>query len=844
MPTKQASSSLSTIPASYSARCLELLKREARRPLLAIVAPPGYGKTMLLEAWKEVLEPGCTVGWLSLEPEDNDIRRWFKRLLGAMPFLGEEWASELPEPPASLPPGLLDKLAAALRERNEEIRWIFDRYEAIREPAIHDSIAYLIERAGANVRYCIASRESLPFSDRLLRLSPGPFTVSLDHLKLNLAEIRQGVRGRTGSQLQADDWQSLHQLTDGWPLAVERFASLMDGIRAEPMNESAALAALPSEVRGVLLNNVFLRHPEELQRLMLLTSVPDFFDAELARRLTGDASCHLGLERLLQTNLFLHRSNDGRYRYHPLFAFFLRERLKEEDKSAPLTMHERISRWAQEEHLLVDAIQHALLIPDYERAAELLLGDIAATLSHSRSTLIRLMEQFPASEMSGRPSLAMFYAWLLVAVHRISASETVLDLAEAGMTEEDYAFAPTGEDLRGYIATIRSRILLLRRETERGLQLMHEAAARLNGPGYLYNHSNTLEPYGSSLLKSNVGYWGAIDQSIAIYGYAEPLWNGVNQGYGIIQTILGECYYERNRLGEAEKSLLGGRRIGLDLMDPGIIMPSSLLLIQLRCAYGEHQAAQVLLDETRKLLEKNAEEEGTAVLDACQARLQMRTGQLPLAKKWLRNQKLDPEGVLDLRCMFEYLTLLRAFVILGQPRQGIAFGERLLQFAESWYLHYYIAEIQLLLSVLYDGNGRGNTALRKLETALGIGAKEGYFQLFLDEWDTAASLFAKFERLARTRRSLSPDIQAFYGQLLELRSEQELFVDKDRFARKKLTGKEYKVLQQIVAGRSNAAIADELSIRLETVKTHCKNIYRKLGLKSRKAVQRHYGAEG
>ena len=48
-----------------------------------------------------------------------------------------------------------------------------------------------------------------------------------------------------------------------------------------------------------------------------------------------------------------------------------------------------------------------------------------------------------------------------------------------------------------------------------------------------------------------------------------------------------------------------------------------------------------------------------------------------------------------------------------------------------------------------------------------------------------------------------------------------------------LSPQELRVLRLLAAGRSNTAIAQELVISTNTVKTHVKNIYRKLGISSR-----------
>lgn len=141
------------------------------------------------------------------------------------------------------------------------------------------------------------------------------------------------------------------------------YAGLLKENRAEPLHERAALEALPVEMYGILLDNVFLEQPPETLSVMLFTSVPDYFDTALARLVTGDPDCHEKLERLLATNLLFTRSEGGRFRYVPLFAAWLRVRLNEMDERAPARIHALVSRWAEERGMLAEAVWHALRTP-------------------------------------------------------------------------------------------------------------------------------------------------------------------------------------------------------------------------------------------------------------------------------------------------------------------------------------------------------------------------------------------------------------------------------------------------------------------------------------------------
>ncbi len=80
------------------------------------------------------------------------------------------------------------------------------------------------------------------------------------------------------------------------------------------------------------------------------------------------------LERLERENLLVVPLDDERrwYRYHHLFADFLRGRLERERPEHLATLHLRASEWCEENALVAEAVRHALSAGDHERAARLI----------------------------------------------------------------------------------------------------------------------------------------------------------------------------------------------------------------------------------------------------------------------------------------------------------------------------------------------------------------------------------------------------------------------------------------------------------------------------------------
>nr|WP_238358036.1 LuxR C-terminal-related transcriptional regulator [Cohnella zeiphila] len=315
--------------------------------------------------------------------------------------------------------------------------------------------------------------------------------------------------------------------------------------------------------------------------------------------------------------------------------------------------------------------------------------------------------------------------------------------------------------------------------------------------------------------------------------YAEENWRGDNRGYGYFQALLGECYYERNQLAVAEKCLVKGRRIGLDLLDIGLLLPTTLTMVQMKQQQGMHSTAQLLLDETKSRLEDRLEPVGRQLLDSCRIRLIMGSNEPDQVSRWVTEHRHRASEALDHNHMYEYLTLLRAFLYLRQYEKGISFGERLLQYSQSLYRFYYKAEIHLLLAFLNDSSMETPSAVNHLRQALEIGQQEGYFRLFLNEWDRVKSLFTKYGQQLR-------QTTAFHDELYQQGGDAAIDYGEQNRAVERLTPSESKVLKLLIEGRSNAFIADRLSNSVETVKSHCKSIYKKLELKNREEVRTYF----
>jgi LuxR family maltose regulon positive regulatory protein len=230
---------------------------------------------------------------------------------------------------------------------------------------------------------------------------------------------------------------------------------------------------------------------------------------------------------------------------------------------------------------------------------------------------------------------------------------------------------------------------------------------------------------------------------------------------------------------------------------------------------------------------------------------------------WEREQNLSPTDDLDYLHEFEHLTLAR--VLIARYRNGRDEGslrdarrllDRLQQAAEAGCRAGSVIEILMLQALARHAQGDTPAAVISLERALTLAEPEGYVRLFVDEGEPMRLLiFDVGLRIEKQERRKSQKLIGYVEKLLAafapaaaqpsatlapalhsgasaaISSQQSSIVEP-------LSERELDVLKLLATELSGPEIADRLSVSLNTVRTHTKNIYSKLGVNSRRAAIR------
>lgn len=350
-------------------RLLDRLYQGLDSDLIAVVIPAGYGKTVLLADFAR--EVPAAVCWYSAHPDDADLTTFVEYLGCAIrarvpPFLPKVLA--YPNGKGHEPRGLAAKFAQALAESDDEmILLVLDDFHLIEDsPDIAAFVDTLITQRLDHVRVALASR-AMPRLGHLTSLAARGRLTSLDAADLQFRPDELRALWRRAhrpplSEAEAEQWIAR---SGGWIAAINLLAGTG--------------AAMPTAGNGgggmytYLASEVFAQLPAGLRDLLLATAVPDEFDVPLAAHLLGvEAPISDRLRELERRALFLQRFGTGRqpvYRYHHLFADFLRDRLRSEDPDRARALHARAADWYTARSDWPRAVRHRLATGDLPAAA-------------------------------------------------------------------------------------------------------------------------------------------------------------------------------------------------------------------------------------------------------------------------------------------------------------------------------------------------------------------------------------------------------------------------------------------------------------------------------------------
>ena len=343
-------------------------------PLTVVTGPPGAGKTMALALWAAA-ETG-TVAWVYLDEFDNRPGVFWSYVVAALRRVGVAVPKALRAVPQdAADDGFLLRLTAALAAQDPPVTLVLDDLHLLTEPEVLKGLEFVLRNVGPGLRLVVASRMDPLLPLHRYRLAGQLTEIRADDLAFSVDEAG-ALLAQHGGMLTPDSLESLTQRTEGWAAGL-RLAAISLGTHPDPGQFVKELIAEDSALIGYLVDEVLDVQPPEIRDVLLSTSILEHVSADAAVDLTGNEQAAGILMALVRTNAFVQPIGSGWYRYHNLFAEMLRLRLRHEYPDRVTALHKRAARWYERNGLLTDAVRHASRAGDWQLAAGMVIDQLA-----------------------------------------------------------------------------------------------------------------------------------------------------------------------------------------------------------------------------------------------------------------------------------------------------------------------------------------------------------------------------------------------------------------------------------------------------------------------------------
>jgi LuxR family maltose regulon positive regulatory protein len=357
----------------------------AGKCLTIVVGPAGAGKSVLLSSWAAGRETGLT-SWLSCDEADAEpVRFWtafIQAYQGLAPGFGAD-AADLLAMDGSVSADVIASIANDAAKLPAGSAIVVDDFH-LAAVASAASMTDLVERWPADsAQLVLAGRADPTFRLHRLRLSGEVCELRDDDLYLSLSETST-LLSNFGVRVAPADLTLLHERSEGWVAALQMAALTLRGA-TDPVQVARALNVQGHTMADYFVEEVLQQQPPEVARFMLETSVLDELTADACAAVTGRQDAAILLRGMEAANLFIVALDDGRasYRYHHLVRDVLRAVLHATDRKRELEVQHRAAEWLESTGDTRGATRHFFAAGQADRALGLLQNRVVADLLHN-----------------------------------------------------------------------------------------------------------------------------------------------------------------------------------------------------------------------------------------------------------------------------------------------------------------------------------------------------------------------------------------------------------------------------------------------------------------------------
>ncbi len=626
-------------------RLQRLLEAAGKVSLVIVQTPAGYGKTSLISQWFHALrkaqQRAC---WVSIDASGSaDPVGLMTYIAAAAAGTGVRFEPSVEGIAAAnfyiKPEPLLVAIVNSLEQSRTPLFVFLDDVHLL-ESASLTTLCRLIDLSPNTVHFVLASRIIPAMHLARLRARGKLMELQIDDLRFTQEETHRFLAA-AGSPLGESDLAMLEERTEGW-IAGIKLARLAVRQGAAPTMLLASFTGSRRSVSDFFAEEVISSQPDHIRDFLLKTSVLDRLCPALCNAVTGNDRGRQMLNTIEESGLFLLRLDDERnwYRYHHLFAEFLRRRLTEENAGAEKDLQLRASRWCWTNGHHVEAVKYALEGGDPAQAAEFLEQRCQDMTYLGQLPIVKqFAARIPEAILHRCPRLLLSISWLLIRNLQFDESSKLLGVVSdlIGQLELEGKTPPKELKRLRYLVLHREMMLTAAHDDARRVEQqcrdliedMHgECHPYLAGTIYAQLLYAQREQYQlgdlerltataqgilarSAYTFASIALQASVGPSLFFAGRSDAALRALEQGLeeaarfgghrsplaALPSLPLSEILYENNDLKRAEELIERALPYATELGFVDQLMPGYITHARLRRARGDLAAALQALDE-------------------------------------------------------------------------------------------------------------------------------------------------------------------------------------------------------------------------------------------------------
>lgn len=844
--------------------------------VVLVRGPAGFGKTTVLQQLHQrYLREGTPCAWINLDEADNDPPRFLTYFGLALRNIlhPEPGDAALFEQRARKTGTLAVTLMERIERHREPIVLFFDEFETIKNPAVLALIAYGVEHLPVGSQVIIGSRTFPEIGLARMRARGQLLEFDPSSLRFTLDETGDFLIRQRGLSLTPEQIQSLHRTTEGWVAALWLASVALEG-RRNPDEFISGFTGSNAAVADYLAEDVLKRQPDAVREFLLKTCVLDQLDAEACDAVCGRNDSVEQLQAIERANLFLMPVDENRsaYRYHSLFAGFLRGQLKRLHPELHAQQHRNASDWFLRTGRPIPAIEHALASGNLSYAIDLLGQHADDLLGKGRLRLLtRWFDTLPAGALEPHPRLRTIQAW---AVTFSRGAQCALRLIEGTETLDDseahaqlLALRPMLLGMMDRVSEAHdlalARVPLIQKSSRLGYGMLAQCLANTS---MVLGRFGEARHYADQVRQTQAGSESSFHVAIAdtIEGAIDLMQGRLRQATARLRiaagasgdelvdrvsrnlfpgVLLAEVLYEAGDSETAKRLLSIFVPMAQDLGLADQLITAHVLLARILEDAGDVDASIKVLTDLDSVGQRLGLQRAVACARLERARSLVMRSDFSAAKDQLQlsgdaafwsevSSRHYVANDLATQAIGKYRWMIRS----GAEAAAIPPLKESLESAEHQHRHRRALKLRLLLAEALHRDGQRRLALRMLSRALSFAAPEGFFRTFLEEGPTLQALLVELLQAGESEADmLKDDAAALLKRMTESRQAVSAAANLDGQAglAEPLSKKEMKVLELLGQGHSNSGIAEKLFVSENTVRSHLRTINVKLQAGSR-----------